>query len=544
MGDRRRSDPLSGSRFYRIYGVGAHWASNRGQPWLDSIKDNRELLARRIGAEDSNLRPMPGMPVELVLGIVHSGASYLLFDEKQLQFFCKQHNVSWPQLRGDPPTNYLSLSPVYYPDTAALSVKLEQLAPISKKNKQGDYSKLNRRYVSADIGGRPDNKKFSVKDNLPTEPPGRARSEFEHNRLLYRIWHNTAHFDYEKFAISKEPWLTRNLRVCSLYFTMWEVPDVAIGSLTDFLEVGWTKLIPDPEGDFYDKRCLPLLTSRKNKAGPSAEHTEQPMAHGDLVQELREFCSSLTGAPPGTSTLVLVYNEPCTRRVLTRCGINISKWESGVDGLLERIPTSYSNSSRDRGGRYNTRDYSYSGHGSSYYDRDVDYNTDRKVYDDRNHRRSRSPGRLEASTSRRDYKEEQKPLPPPTVHLVDVARLQRALFSDDSCEPSISYDDRLRHDARTLGLEHERGYCAKNESFLLVRMWKKMMNGNAIDDQREELKKREFIQEASGLSSNLGKQQEDCDSDDPNAPRYPRMVFEGRNPFELDSDDSDAEYAY
>ncbi|KAF9242855.1 hypothetical protein BU15DRAFT_43401 [Melanogaster broomeanus] len=328
------------TEFYQISGFRAHsngWFKQYDDgPMIEAIiSDASKLL--RPGGQDS--------PVELVLGVLPSGASYLLMTAEQMLAFTHKHRLRTP--RGPwRATDFISLSPIYFNSIQELSEKIAtyKQRPRNKNRRDleetQDNSQANRGYVKTDLRvvhyrGYFENQSLRT---LLTRFPRLV------HRTLYRLL--TRDVAPGKIGLTQPSWLG-SVRVVSLVFGEWAVDNRRRDDrLNDprLIEVGWTDaLFPD----FFEQLTgssvhLNLKTPMSNpdsKRPHFSEVVEDDKA--GLYLRLRTLLSHDSNKS-GVPLVLLVHDEAMARGVLARAGLDVEAYSSGLTDLLPLSPVGVS----------------------------------------------------------------------------------------------------------------------------------------------------------------------------------------------------------
>ncbi|ETW86157.1 hypothetical protein HETIRDRAFT_457652 [Heterobasidion irregulare TC 32-1] len=433
--------------------------------------------------------------IDLTLGIVPSGASYLLLPLDRWPALQRAYGLRTPH-KSRPASAYLSLSPIHFDTPAAFKKKLDSLRP--KKTKQPtDTSQANKRYA------------IGPKDG------GAPRAAFEHSRLLLRALR--ADFDVAPYGLARgTQWA--DLQVLALAFNRWSMG-------TQLLDLGWTRArLGAAQLDTQSAVHIALAegahfgVEKRRKAAFKHGEAETMGAHAAAAR-LRDTLAEMRAAP----VLLLVHDEPAARAALHDLGIETSTWASGADALLRaglvkheadrrppyRDERSYDRPSHDSRAPYRNEDrgngrrdgygYDYDrGRDRSYAppsrndraparrslsphrDRDRDRARDRRDDHARERDHSRSD-RARGPSSRSRSSERDGPADAGGgVYVVDVHVLFDALTQKARTRRTIGAD------ARDAGVREagEGEWCAGNESRVLAELWYTMAAGEAIDEQR------------------------------------------------------------
>ncbi|KAF9221128.1 hypothetical protein BS17DRAFT_712520 [Gyrodon lividus] len=305
------------TEFFQISGFRAH--SNGFKKYDDTslinaiFSDTSKLL--RPGGQDC--------PIELVLGILPSGASYLLMSTEQMLAFTHKHRLSTPRSPWRA-TDFLSLSPIYFDSRQELSAKFAayRQRPRNKNRRDleetQDNSQANRGYVRTD----PDVVHY--------------RAYFENQRTLYRLL--TRDVAPSKIGLAQPSWLG-NIRVVSLVFGEWTVDNRRRDDcLNDprLVEVGWTDAlfanVFEPitgSSTVHLKLKTPSKMINPDSKSPHFSEVVEDDEAG-LYLRLRTLLSHESAIP----VVILVHDEAMAREVLGRAGIDVESYTSGLTDLL------------------------------------------------------------------------------------------------------------------------------------------------------------------------------------------------------------------
>ncbi|KIO00662.1 hypothetical protein M404DRAFT_1003660 [Pisolithus tinctorius Marx 270] len=420
--------------FYQVSGFRAH-----SNGWFKQY-DDKPMIRALASERSKDFRPGGSdAPLELVLGILPSGASYVLLSTEQMHSFTQKHRLSIPR-RPWRSSDFLSLSPVYFRTEAELSSKLAtyKQRPRNKNRRETeepkDNSQANRGYVAGPISVH-------------------YRAYVEQQRMLYHLLAKL--IMPEKFALSPPTWLA-GVRVISIVFVQWSVDkrrrDERLQN-PNLIEVGITDAhFPS----FFDTLTgttlhLKLKQAAKNPHSKLPNHSKvEEITKPELPQRLRTLFNH-DAQKSGMPLIVLCHDEEMTRSILGRAGIDIDSFESGLSGLLPLNPTG------DKMQRHSRSCSPQRGPGSAYrqdYSRPTE-SQDRGVQSSLRHGALRHP----------------------TAYVVDIQKMFYALMESKSPEtpPETAKLLRIQTDTRT---------CGGDDSILQLRMWKSMAEGAAIDEQR------------------------------------------------------------
>ncbi|KAI6001785.1 hypothetical protein EDD15DRAFT_2227499 [Pisolithus albus] len=442
------------TRFYQVSGFRAH-----SNGWFKQYDD--KPMIRALASETSkNFRPGGSdAPLELVLGILPCGASYVLLSTEQMHLFTQKYRLNIP--RGSwRSSDFLSLSPIYFRSEAELSSKLStyKQRPRNKNRRETeepkDNSQANRGYVSGPISVH-------------------YRAYFEQQRYVcmqYRVQWLPSFFCRvlyhlmdkrifpEKFALSPPSWLS-GIRVISVVFVQWSVDkrrrDECLQN-PSLIEVGITDAhFPS----FFDTLTgttlhLKLKQAAKNPHSKMPNHSKvEEITKSELPQRLRALFDH-DAQKSGMPLIVLCHDEEMTRGILERAGIDVASYESGLSSLLPFCPAEdkigYRSRSRSpqRGARRSTSAYRGDhSRSTEIQNRGVQPNSHRSAV---------------------EY---------PAAYVVDMQELVSALMESNA--PNTTPET-----ARLLRIQTDTRTCGGDDSLLQLRMWKSMAEGAAIDEQR------------------------------------------------------------
>ncbi|KAF5370053.1 hypothetical protein D9758_001125 [Tetrapyrgos nigripes] len=396
--------------------------------YLGNIWQSEEKLAQTVFNALSN-----DSSLEIILGILPSGASYLLLTYQQAHRVAQHIDRSRPPY--PPPHEYCLLN----------YSKLEwRSAPFKKKGQTHDPSKANRSYSESDFS----NVNLSDVD-LSDEFILRclARSMVEQIRLL-RVIFSDHKYDLEQYPLSS---LLSKIRVFSFAYTQWafdqrEYQERTVHNPTlKMIDVGFASADIRNIQSLQTKQYINL----QNSALGQGERQKAIFQHATvekvdplkLRSEVQQVFSSGQGE---AATVLLVYDQEKTLNVLRDYGIKTTGWKAGLKDLLY----SSSESRQHRYGRSSPPSRGYS-----------------------RHARSRSP---------RSRSPHQRRTPPRAsggpVYVLDMKRLFYAIFKRDAVD--------LNDVAEIFGIPSS-GYNAARDADTLIRVFASMSEGPSIDQQHE-----------------------------------------------------------
>jgi hypothetical protein len=294
--------------YYQVGGFGAH------------IKGGYDinLLGRTFAGDQSPLR-VDQKGVELVLGVVKSGATYVLITGEQARAF---NNISVESRRPPcEPNDFESLSPIFFTGAKDLSSFMSRHKTKNTGGQRGtDNSQANRHYI------------------MTNGNEGILRGAFEHSRVLFRIFKDE--IDIRKFSIHDLRWMT-HLRMYSLVFNTWardERPKQDRLENPKLVDIGWTKVsIPD----LRPMETVHYIQSENTMFGQGPKLDSQEFLHGtsetiskaSISQHLSDLFLG-DGNQGGDPIILLVNGDESTRYALRSLGIDVTAWKSGIKELL------------------------------------------------------------------------------------------------------------------------------------------------------------------------------------------------------------------
>ncbi|KAF5375926.1 hypothetical protein D9615_008258 [Tricholomella constricta] len=479
--------------YYQIGGFHPHI------DWPECRSYDDKKLAQLIAGHASPLRSREVDSIELVLGIKRTGTTHLLLTGRQLHELVRAHRRPYPRRPPAESTDFESLSPIYFRNADEFADMLGVLKIKSvKKRAATDNSQANKQFVSGDDGIQ--------------------RGGFEHGRLFYGILHNR--IELGKYSLNDASW-TRSVRVFSFVFTPRShdtrpsedrrkhpvALDCAISEATvpELLLRGGSSF----HLYFTNNRFMNASSKRVGFKHGTTEELDGMV----ISARLKDFFSErMTSTEP---IILLVHDEELSKNMLTNCGIDISSWETGIRGLLGFQTTKVHNSRNDyhRQGDHRRDSHSY------YHDRRT-----------RPRSRSRSPprtyGRQALPRSRTQSYGRSPPraysgtsgtsAEPPRgahapVYVVDIKQqfmklMQTATSSENVTEIS-----------KYLGLSSAEGWCAGNESVMIIDIWRSMISGPPIDEQRALRESGLDVQSAADPAAQAGPSLEYDSDQDPNS---------------------------
>ncbi|KAH6914468.1 hypothetical protein BKA70DRAFT_1261520 [Coprinopsis sp. MPI-PUGE-AT-0042] len=444
---------MSHQGFFQLGGWRGDIQSIQKETWDD------RGFAESLMDERSPLRlSNPRGPLELVLGIKPTGASYLLLTEDQARAWTSAYRRPLPnRSRKTYPDSYSSLSPISFASVEQLKAKLSSLKP--KKGGDYDTSQANKGYLPGQDGS--------------------PRARFEHSRVFWKILQETL-ADPAKYNVPDSATrLPRDLRICSLTFTLRALDERSVTArraTTTILDLGWAEA-DVPRLEFKPGTGFHYVLATNSMYSQGRGTSREDFAYGEtevmpneeaLGAKVRGLLSPLNPQKP---TVLLVVDRTWTADVLRYLRVSYQT-KPLKDLIWDNTPAS-SNRGHDQ-------DYN-----SGHYDRN---NQRRRSRSPPRHHNGASASPSSSSAPPRDPRRRASPPAQrpdgPAVYLVDVKELYLTMSTDnDSIQRRM-----LIHDlAARLGVPVEAGkWNAGNEAVLLFELWKRMASGSPVDEQRLE----------------------------------------------------------
>ncbi|KAL5511280.1 hypothetical protein ACEPAH_4496 [Sanghuangporus vaninii] len=476
--------------------------------------------------------------IELVLGIMDTGASYLLVTDSQMKTIIRFRNLARPWAPHHA-SHYASLSPITFRSSAELYAKLKTYDQNARKKKSG-------RAQGQDTS--PANKMFNQYNP--------ARAFFEHQRVL---WYATqSPIDINKFGLCELPTWIASTSFVSLTTEIWQKESIEKRKKDPTilsLELASVTCIAFERDDYASKISHSIRVKIKEHSfianGPSVPRNDtslEVVKAAELGRRLNDFFAAIDSK----QALLLVYDAEQTLSSLKKLGVDVSQYRTGIGTLLygqgpkqeeeKEVPPHSSTWGAKPFFAEEHRARSRSPKRHSSYPRRFRSpssvrNTDSKPY---------NAVKKEEEPEDGDEVEdgEEADSSPTQVYVIDVLSLFLAVSRFAPGGVKSLHDLVAR-------LEIAKD-CNENESHLLIEAWRSMASGKAIDEQHtERSSSRAFAAAPLRVeSSNTGLADHDSDEEfdpndivvDRNRPQHPLPVFSGglRPPTDdYDSDDSD-----
>ncbi|KAI5117473.1 hypothetical protein M0805_007178 [Coniferiporia weirii] len=462
--------------YYQIVGFGAH---THGL-FRFNIQRLCEIVYSALSVSEAK-----GKNIEMVLGMLNTGCSYLLVTEEQMDQIIRYAGTQVDSRRLDhpqPAASYASLSPISFSSSGELYAKAKTF---TQKSKPG---KLSR---GKDISQA--NKIFD-QDNP-------ARPSFERQRVLYKAIQGT--IDFDKFALPEMYWLASTSLV-ALTFQTWNADSIEQRRTNPkILDLGLTS-VPcmafresNYEGQVSHSVHIKIEEHRELRNGgkdiaPFKYGSSEMVSKNALGKRLNEFFAAINSE----RAFLLVYDAKQTCNALRMLGVDVSGYKVDIHSLLTK---------RDivRPGEFKMHDPHRHQHMNSSDDRHPrSYSlgeASRNFFDDPR-RRSRSPLRhpepylqrprspppqrngLKEEGSFSSDDEDEEIQRSAEVYIIDVHALFLALSRLNPGELKSLPDLASR-----LGIPVDQTMsCAGNGCHLLISSWQQMASGRTIDEQHEE----------------------------------------------------------
>ncbi|KAF9467664.1 hypothetical protein BDZ94DRAFT_1248699 [Collybia nuda] len=424
---------------------------------------NDKGLAECIAGTGSPLKSSTDDPVELALGIKPSGTSHLLLTVDQTHHVADNLFLERPQALPLSSMDFESVSPIYFHGPHQLAKKLGTLKPKAQGSRDRpptDNSQVNKHYVSREDGA--------------------ARGSFEHGRLLYCILQDS--LDLHAYALNDKSWV-ESLQICSFVFNTVLVDQRHSSERVTnprVLDVGIAEAdIPGifPRSPIHIRGSWNAYLSR-GKQGNFRYGTTEELDRDSANLRVKQYFADKIGSNTHP-TILLVHDRQTTLNFLKNCGVDTNNWELGIKGLLGfetfKKVKSEPGLSRPNDPRRQQPTTSSSRHDD---------------YKQRQHRprsRSRSPRR----SSESPYKPYRSPRrgPPsprhrpgprthPPIYVIDIQELYMKLMQTQFGSESVNAI------SKQFGQPDVAEWCAGNEAMHIIDIWRSMISGASIDDQR------------------------------------------------------------
>ncbi|KAF7362374.1 hypothetical protein MVEN_00584200 [Mycena venus] len=422
----------------------------------------RDTLASRVYWQLRDFQRSGDEGLELILGIKPTGTSHILLTRNEKNCLRNVGVRDSPS----PASDFESLSPIIFRDVRELEDKLSALQP--KPKATCDNSHLNKAYPSAS---------------------GPKRGQFENTRVFYRVLQNQ--INRSKFDLVDTSWKA-SVRVVSFCYNLWildtrspqdrrlspKILDLAwCEAFTPTLETNKMKIArhvvhsknqhlnnPDMRRQPTNQPTTPSGEPAKTDSDTDTRaryefdgETEicEPQVMEEMVQE---FFSKFSKSEP---VVLLVHNKQTAMDIFKSLGVDVSQWESSLRGLLRDVhsppPRQAPNDPRRRESHHDSRGP---------------------------RRRSASPRRgYEQRAGRRD------PSPPPPkqyapAYIIDVQSMFHAVFRTDDGAGSVP--DIVKRLTVVDKKFTPTRWCAGNECWMLVEVFRQLAMRGSIDEQKEE----------------------------------------------------------
>ncbi|KAG1865001.1 hypothetical protein DFJ58DRAFT_771944 [Suillus subalutaceus] len=430
--------------YYQIGGFRAH-----SDGWFQ-MYDDKPTIDAIANYEGPELRPGgPGAPIELVLGILHNGASYVLMTSHQMWAFVRKHHLRPSPKRPWKVDEFASLSPIYFATKGDLQDKLKTYKVKSQKNKKDkwDNSPANRGFFQ--LGDR--------------GAPGNPRADFE-----------TQSATPGALGLINPPWAGA-IRVISIVVNTWHKDRRSERfdnpSIIDYLE---------------SRRVTETVHIKMKGLALKNEEQNAPFEHGTTSQDgtvdmlYSDIRRLFTHDSANVPLVLLVHDEEMVRGVLARSGIDVGSFTSvaalfqrGQHQKLPRRRSSRSPSPRRLNG------------GASHFSRDYErrwkYEPDNDIKPfpvNQEGQSSSSSVRIKEDDKKLGPSQQDGAIPLPAGCIVNVQKMVRTLMRVAQTGPSVQAT------AQRMNIPaNPRLPCAGNECHLLLNMWISMIEGRAIDEQ-------------------------------------------------------------
>ncbi|TDL24994.1 hypothetical protein BD410DRAFT_826908 [Rickenella mellea] len=488
--------------------------------------------------------------LELILGIIPNGASYLLMTSDQMSTLTRSHTHCRPNGRPSLATQFTSLSPIIFRSVEELLRKVKTYSTQARKKKSAQNNR--------DIDTSRANKAFFLTDSTDV-----FRANFEHQRIFLRIISRT--LDPGIYCIPEVSWHDTSV-VRALCINTWDSdnrPRSEQEKNPKLLNIAWADVTPANllsghlEGDFHSVDVILQENSLFNLRGRRRESCRYGQTNTLDKDALTAYLQdAFIKQRPGAPLILLVHDAKITLNALKVYGIDTAAWHSdfkallGYDTLAERMAYSRNRLRQDYG-RSNQYHASSSRRSRSppssklgwtkrepspgYRDsRERDWRSDnsRSYRPHQDHRSSRpsdtKPLFLQSKNS------------PPLVSrsavrqvfLVDIETMYNTLFKGGQRSSLLSI-------AKSLGFSVDPKVC------LLIQLWLAMASGGSVDEARTEAHSAKSEANSDSRLAEAGERDLSDDEQDPNdVPVSKGKVPQGNSATTYDyfSDSEDDEY--
>ncbi|KAJ7657298.1 hypothetical protein DFH06DRAFT_1197917 [Mycena polygramma] len=328
------------------------------------------------------------------------------------------------------PSNFESVSTIPFANIDELSSKLESLQPGRKA--AVDNSPANKAFQDAVLGI--------------------GRGQFENSRLFYQVLQSTMPIPDRKLCALGDTSWTSSIRVFTLCYNTWTSdtrPLQERKSHPILLDIGWCEAqVPSLEGENKMPRHIviqenQLLANRGKK--DRYEYGETEICSMQVAAQRVQAVFGKYAQPTPHPAILLVHNVETALKVLNNIGVDVSQWDPQLRNLLRSSDSADPASSRGLQHPVSAR------------------------------ARSASPGRgdlpsREPATSRRYA----------PIYVVDLKVLFTALLGIQPAGESVP------EICKRLELYKPTGWCAGNECWMLVDVFRRMAAGRNIDEQGQD----------------------------------------------------------
>ncbi|KAJ7633782.1 hypothetical protein DFH06DRAFT_1479404 [Mycena polygramma] len=323
--------------------------------------------------------------------------------------------------------HFESVSTIPFANIGELSVKLESLQPGRK----------------AAVDNSPANKAFQV------AALGIGRGQFENSRLFYQVLQSTMPIPDRKLCALGDTSWTSSIRVFSFCYNTWTSDTRPLQdrkSRPRLLDIGWCEAaVPSLEGEHKMPRHIVIQENQQLiNCGKKDryEYGETEICSIRIATQRVQAVFGKYAQPTPHPAILLVHNVETALTVLSNIGVDVSHWDLRLANLLRSTD---SPNPPTRGG------------------------SQRPVSA---HARSASPGRGDYPSRKPATSRRYAP-----IYVVDLKTLFTTLLGIQPAAESVP------EICKRLGLYKPTGWCAGNECWMLVDVFRRMAAGRNIDAQ-------------------------------------------------------------
>ncbi|KAJ6463701.1 hypothetical protein C8R47DRAFT_1057755 [Mycena vitilis] len=325
------------------------------------------------------------------------------------------------------PSNFESVSIIPFANIGELSVKVESLQPGRK----------------AAVDNSPANKAFQA------AAMGIGRGQFENSRLLYQVLQSTMPIQDRKLCALGDTSWTSSIRVFSFCYNTWTSdmrPLQDRKSRPKLLDIGWCEApVPSLEGEHKMPRHIVIQENQQliNRGKKDRyEYGETEICNTRIATQRVQAVFGKYTQPTPHPAILLVHDVDTALTVLSNIGVDVLHWDLRLADLLRDTVSS-------------------NPHTSGGWQRPVSARA-----------RSASPGRGDHPSRKPATSRRYAP-----IYVIDLKTLFTTLLGLQPAGESVP------EICKRLELYQPTGWCAGNECWMLVDVFRRMAAGRNIDAQ-------------------------------------------------------------